>query len=86
MSCNPNHRPPRVPLVRLEAMAGKVSFLANIGSGGRRRRLARGLVLLAVGTAVVVSDLAAASPWWLVVTFALFGGGVLDVLQAVGHT
>jgi fatty acid desaturase len=67
-------------------MTRKVVSLANIGTRGRRRRLTRGLVLLAVGTAVVVLDLAVASRWWLVAVFALFGGGALDVLQAVGHT
>ena len=67
-------------------MTGKVVSPANIGSRGRRSRLTRGLALLAVGIAVVVLDLAAASRWWLVAVFALFGGGALDVLQAVGHT
>jgi fatty acid desaturase len=67
-------------------MRGEVVPLANIGPRGRRRRLARGLALLAAGIAVVVLDLAAASRWWLVAVFALFGGGALDVLQALGYT
>lgn len=67
-------------------MRGDVVALANIGSKGTRRRLTRGLALLAVGLAVVVLDLATASRWWLVAVFALTWGGVLDVLQALGHT
>jgi len=67
-------------------MRGEVVPLVNIGSKGRRRRLARGLALLAVGIAVAVLDLAAASRWWLVAVFVLVWGGVLDVLQALGHT
>jgi fatty acid desaturase len=67
-------------------MRGEVVPVANIGSRGKRRRLARGLALLAVGIAVVVVDLAAASRWWLVAVFALIFGGVLDVLQALGYT
>ena len=42
--------------------------------------------MLAVGLAVVVMDLAAASRWWLVAVFAFFWGGALGVLQACGHT
>jgi fatty acid desaturase len=60
--------------------------LANIGPRGRRRRLLFGLVMLAAGLAVVVTDLVAGSRWWLVAIFALIWGGVLGVLQARGHT
>ena len=67
-------------------MKGEVAPVANIGSRGKRRRLARGLALLAVGIVVVVVDLAAASRWWLAAVFALIFGGVLDVLQALGYT
>jgi fatty acid desaturase len=60
--------------------------LANIGPLQRRRRLLYGLVMLVVGLAVVVLDLAAASRWWLVAVFAPVWAGALGVLQACGHT
>jgi len=67
-------------------MSDRKPPLANIGPSGRCRRLAFGIVMLAVGLAVVVMDLAAASRWWLVAVFAFFWGGALGVLQACGHT
>jgi fatty acid desaturase len=67
-------------------MRGDGVPLANIGSKGRRKRLTRGFALLAVGIAVVVLGLATDSRWWLVAVFVFIWGGVLDVLQALGHT
>jgi hypothetical protein len=60
--------------------------LANIGPRQRRQRLLYGLVMLVVGLAVVVADLAGASRWWLLAVFAFFWVGGLGVLQARGHT
>jgi fatty acid desaturase len=67
-------------------VAANLTHHANIGPKGRRSRLLSGLVLAASGLAVVVTDLAAGSRWWLVAVFALIWGGALGVLQALGGT
>lgn len=67
-------------------MSDRKPPLANIGPQQRRRRLLYGLVMLVVGLAAVVMDLASASRWWLVGVFAFFWAGALGVLQARGHT
>jgi hypothetical protein len=67
-------------------MSDRKPPFANIGLRQRRQRLLYGLVMLVVGLAVVVMDLAGASRWWLVAVFAFFWVGALGVLQARGHT
>jgi hypothetical protein len=61
-------------------------LVANIGAPGRRRRLLIGIGSSAAALAIVLLDLAARSPAWLVAVFALVFNGVLGVLQARDHT
>jgi hypothetical protein len=73
-------------LVNCQKMSTEGVQLANIGPRGRRRRLLAGLVLLSAGLVVMVLHLTAASRWWLVAVFGLIWAGILNVLQARGHT
>lgn len=55
----------------------------NIGPRERRRRLALGIGMLAVGVIVVVALIAGdATPAWLLLAFPLFLAGALGIVQA----
>ena len=67
-------------------MESRVPDLANIGPGGRRRRLVFGIAGTLGAPAVVALNLAARSRLWLLVVFVLFFSGALGALQAGAHT
>ncbi len=67
-------------------MSGTAARIGNIGPRGRRTGLLFGVVMLGIGLAVFVLDIATASRWWLAVMFGFFWTGALGVLQGRGHT
>lgn len=63
------------------------SRAVNIGPRGRRRRLALGIGMLAVGVSFVVALIAGGvPPAWLLLAFPLFLVGALGMVQARERT